>query len=148
MKKLPILLFIAGLAIAANATAQITKVSKTAKGNFAKQYPAAENAEWTNEVLSASVSFSLNGQGMVAEYNNKGIWKNTVQENEFEKLPDMVKEGFRLSKYADREVTDVKTVYYPGGVILYRLKVEKNDIEKKYLFFNTEGKLQREAITL
>ncbi|MFT3981682.1 MAG: PepSY-like domain-containing protein [Ferruginibacter sp.] len=148
MKKLPIFLLAVCIMIGTAVSAQVTKVPQTAKDNFEKQYPAAQNVEWSNDVLSASVTFTLNDEKMNAEYSNKGIWKSTYKETSFENLPDAVKNGFRLSKYSDREVSDVKTVYYPGDVIQYRVKVDKNDVQKKYLFFNTEGKLLRDAITL
>lgn len=147
MKKL-ITLLVAATMFSVSASAQVTKVPQSAKDNFARQYPAAENVEWDNEVLNASVRFELNGEKMIADYTNKGIWKSTLKEISFDNLPETVKTGFRLSKYADREVTDAKTVYYPGNVIQYRVKVEKNDLQKKYLFFSPEGKLLRDTITL
>jgi hypothetical protein len=66
----------------------------------------------------------------------------------FDKLPEDVKQGFQKSKFADREVSDVKKLYLPGNVIQYRLKAEKNDVEKKYLFFNGDGRLLRSSVTL
>ena len=129
-------------------SAQVTKVPQAAKDNFAKQYPAAENVEWSNEVLNVTVSFTIDGEVMDAEYNNKGIWKSTLLDLPFEKFPAFVKDGFSKSKYADREVTDAKKVYFPGGVTQYRVKAERNDFEKKYLFFNENGQLVRETITL
>lgn len=147
--KLIRLFLIASLALfLSEASAQVTKVPQAAKDNFAKQYPAAENVEWNNEVLSVTVAFTLNGETMDAEYNNKGIWKSTLQDLSFEKFPAAVKDGFSKSKYADREVTDAKKVYFPGGVTQYRVKAERNGIEKKYLFFNEDGQLLRETITL
>lgn len=147
--KLIRLFMIANLALFFSAvSAQVTKVPQAAKDNFAKQYPAAENVEWNNEVLSVTVGFTLNGENMDAEYNNKGIWKSTLQDLPFEKFPAAVKDGFSKSKYADREITDAKKVYFPGDVIQYRIKAERNDLEKKYLFFNENGQLVRETITL
>src|SRR6476620_2377905 len=105
MKKLMMILG-AGLLFSAASMAQVTKVPQSAKDNFEKQYPAAENAEWDNEVLNASVRFDLNGDQLIAEYSNKGIWKSTLKAMPFESLPETVKTGFKLSKYSDREVTD------------------------------------------
>ncbi len=130
------------------ASAQVTKVPQAAKDNFAKQYPAAESVEWYNGVLSSTVTFTLNGESMDAEYSNKGIWKSTLQDLPFEKFPAAVQDGFKKSKYADREIKDARKVLYPGAVTQYRIKAERNDIEKKYLFFSEEGQLLRETITL
>ncbi len=147
MKKLMILLLVTG-SFVFSAGAQVTKVPQSAKDNFAKQYPSAQNVEWENEVLNATVRFEINDEQMIAEYSNKGIWKSTLKTITPGALPETVNTGFKLSKYSDWEVTDTKIVYYPGDITQYRLKVEKNDLQKKYLYFNTEGKLLRDSITL
>ena len=131
-----------------NGYSQVTSVPDQAKEHFFKQYPEAKNVIWQNDIVNVNARFEVEGDKLNAEYNNKGIWKSTLKEWEFDKLPEDVKEGLEKSKYADREITDVKVVYLPGYVIQYRLKAEKNDVEKKYLFFNTEGRLVRSAVTL
>lgn len=127
---------------------QVTSVPEQAKENFFRQYPDAKNVKWENNVVNVNVRFEVDSNKMNAEYNNKGIWKNTLKEWAYEKLPEDVKEGFQKSKYADREVSDVKVLYLPGYVIQYRLKAAKSGVEKKYLFFNTQGRLLRSAVTL
>lgn len=128
--------------------AQVTSIPEQAKTNFATQYPTAQSVKWDNDVVNVNVRFDLDGQQMNAEYNNKGIWKNTLIDYTYDKVPESVKEGFKKSKYADRDVTDVKAVDLPGNVRQYRLKVEKNDVQKKYLYFNNDGRLVRDANTL
>ncbi|MBC7933971.1 MAG: PepSY-like domain-containing protein [Rhizobacter sp.] len=127
---------------------QVTGVPQSAKDNFAKQYPAAQDVDWDNDVVNVNVRFTLNSEKMNAEYSNKGTWKNTYQNTSFEKLPAEVQDGFKKSKYADREITDTKIIYLPADVTQYRIRAEKNDVEKKYLYFDTTGKLLRDAITL
>jgi putative PepSY-like beta-lactamase-inhibitor len=127
---------------------QVTKVPQVAKDNFARQYPEAHEVSWDNDVINVNVRFELNGERMNAEYSNKGIWKKTEKDWDYEKLPDDVKDGFDKSKYADREVVETVIVYLPGDVQQYRLKVEKNDVQKKYLFFDEDGRLIRESLTL
>ena len=128
--------------------AQITSVPEQAKENFAKQYPAATGVKWSNDIVNVNVEFDLDGQHMNAEYSNKGIWKSTQKEWSYDKLTDAVKDGFKKSKYADREVADVKVIYLPGDVVQYMLKVEKNDLQKKFLYFNEKGRVLRSAVTL
>ena len=127
---------------------QVTSIPAQAKENFFRQYPDAKNVKWGNDIVNVNVRFEQDSNKLYAEYSNKGIWKNTLKDWKYEKLPEDVKDGLKKSKYADREVTDVKVLYLPGYVIQYRLKAEKNDVEKKYLFFNTEGRLLRSAVTL
>jgi len=129
-------------------TAQVTKIPPAAKENFAQQYPAATNAVWDNDILDVNVHFELNSKTLNAFYNNKGIWKNTLQDIEYDQLPPAVIDGFNKSKYVERIATETKIVFYPGNVTQYRIKAEKNDVEKKYLFFNEKGRLLRDVITL
>jgi len=127
---------------------QVTSVPQTAKDNFANQYPAAQEVKWSNDIVNVNVHFILDGKQMNAEYNNKGIWKNTLENISTDSLPPAVQDGLSKSKYADREITDSKIIHYPGGVTQYRVRVEKNDLEKKFLYFDGNGKLVRDAITL
>jgi hypothetical protein len=136
------------LLLSISSFSQVTKVPQVAKDNFARQYPEAREVTWDNDVISVNVRFELNGERMNAEYSNKGIWKKTEKDWDYDKLPDDVKDGFDKSKYADREVVETVIVYLPGDVQQYRLKVEKNDLQKKYLFFDDDGRLIREAIAL
>lgn len=128
--------------------AQVTSIPDLAKENFFKQYPDAKNVQWQNDVVNVNARFEQDSNSLNAEYNNKGTWKWTLKEWTFDKLTTDIKEGFSKSKYASRQVLEVKVLYLPGYVIQYRLKVEKNDIEKKFLFFNTEGRLVRTTVAL
>lgn len=128
--------------------AQVTSVPATAKENFAKQYPAATNVRWDNDIVNVNVRFDLDGAHMNAEYNNKGTWKHTYKDYSYDQLPATVVDGYNKSKFAGRDVTEVKVVYLPGNVTQYRLRVEKNDVQKKFLYFNPQGRLLRDANTI
>lgn len=134
--------------IAVESFAQVTSIPAAAKDNFAKQYPGATNVRWDNDIVNVNVRFDLDGSHLNAEYNNKGIWKHTFKDFSYDQLSAPVIDGFKKSKYADREVTEVKVVYLPGDITQYRLRVEKNDVQKKFLYFNPDGKLIRDANTL
>jgi hypothetical protein len=148
MKALRFILVISSFFTLHNLNAQVTSIPEQAKTNFASQYPTAESVEWDNDLVNVNVRFILNGEKMNAEYNNRGIWKSTLKDWTYDQLPEAVKDGFKKSKFAEREVTDVKVVYLPGNVEQYRLKAEKNDVQKKYLYFNQEGRLVRDANTI
>src|SRR5688572_16025609 len=117
---LPVLIIVLSL-ISWNANAQVTSIPTQAKESFFKQYPEAKNVKWENNVVNVSVRFELDSSNMNAEYSNKGIWKNTLKDWSYEKVPEDVKDGFNKSKFAGREVTDTKMLYLPGYVIQYRL---------------------------
>jgi hypothetical protein len=36
----------------------------------------------------------------------------------------------------------------PNNEVRYRIKVEKNDVQKKYLFFDRNGRLIRDSLTI
>lgn len=148
MKSIRFFLVLAAFLSINTAFAQVTSIPEQAKTNFAAQYPTAENVEWDNDLVNVNVRFTLDGESMNAEYSNRGIWKSTLKGTTYDQLPDAVKDGFKKSKYAEREVTDVKVVYLPGNVEQYRIKAEKNDLQKKYLYFNKEGRLVRDANTI
>ena len=104
--------------------------------------------EFKDNLLNVHVNFELNGERMMAIYNNKGLWKNTEKDWSYDKLSQDVKDGFTKSKYAEWKVSETKIIYQPGGTELLRIKAEKNDVSKKYLFFSKTGRLTGDAITL
>jgi hypothetical protein len=148
MKKGFVLLALALSFGSINLFAQIREIPKAVEETFANQYRGASDIEFKDMLTRVDVHFNLDGESMIASYTNKGIWKETIKDWSFVKLPDDVKNGFEKSKYADREVEDVIVLYLPGGGEQYRLKAKKNDVEKKYLFFNPKGRLLRESVTL
>jgi len=115
---------------------------------FGQQYRLAEGAVFKDDLLKITVQFRLEGEQMKAFYTRSGQWKHTEKEWSFDKLPEAVKDGFRKSKYADREIEETKVVYRAGGTERYRVKVKKGSLQKKYLYFNEEGRLMEESMTL
>ncbi len=128
--------------------AQVTSIPEQAKENFFKQYPDAVNVQWSNDVVNVNARFEQDSNQMNAEYNNSGIWKRTLKDWTFDQLPQDVKDGFEKSKYAGKQVLDVKVLYLPGYVIQYRLKVSKNNVENKFLYFNPAGRMLRSSIAI
>jgi hypothetical protein len=142
------ILVLAFLLLSVTSFGQVREVPTIVKDEFAKQYPEAENIEYEDNLVSVKVHFSIAGEKMVASYTNKAKWKETEKEWTYEQLNDDIKLGFDKSKYAEWKVLDTKVIYRPGNITQYRVKVEKNDIQKKHLFFNKAGRLVGDAITL
>lgn len=128
--------------------AQIREIPRIVEETFANQYKGASNIDFQDQLVRVDVRFHLDGDTMLASYSNKGVWKETQKRWSYDKLPQEVKDGFTKSRYADRRVDETVVIYLPGGGEQYRLRARKNDVEKKYLFFNTAGRLLRETITL
>ncbi|MGZ8509087.1 MAG: PepSY-like domain-containing protein [Chitinophagaceae bacterium] len=148
MKKRLVTLAICLTLISGIAFSQIREIPKAVEETFANQYKGASDIDFKDQLVRVDVYFILDGESMIASYTNKGLWKETQKEWSFVKLPEEVKNGFEKSKYADREIEDVIILYLPGGIEQYRLKAKKNGVEKKYLYFNTKGRLLRESVTL
>jgi hypothetical protein len=128
--------------------AQVREIPEAVKETFTKQYPQADNVNYEDNLVSVQVHFKQSGENMKASYTNKGRWKETEKDWSFDQLPQAVKDGFQKSKFADWKVTDTKIIYRPGGSDYFRIKAEKNDVQKKHLFFNTNGRLIDEDITI
>lgn len=138
------------IAVSQFSFAQLREIPQAVKEAFSAQYAGAESPEYLDKVVNVQVHFAEEGFKKVATYNNKGMWRETEQEWNYEKLNDDVKDGFAKSKYSGDawEIADTKIITRPGNKTLYRIKVQKNDVQKKYLFFNEAGKLVTESITL
>jgi hypothetical protein len=147
VRQLVMVLMVIGL-LSTGAAAQIREVPPVVKEVFGKQYPDAQNVEYKDLLASVQVHFTQSGEKHVAKYNVKGMWRETEKEWNFDHLSAVVKDGFSKSKYADWEVEETKVIYRPTNKEFYRVKVKKNDIQKKYLLFNGEGRLMEEDITL
>ena len=128
--------------------AQVREIPESVKETFTSQYPDAENVTYEDNLVSVQVHFQLSGEKMKASYNNKGRWKDTEKDWSFDQLSETIKDGFQKSKYADWKVVETKIIYLPGGSDRYRVKVEKSDLHKKYVYFNQAGRLVDDDITL
>ena len=147
MKK-RLLLNVCLLMLSGIAFSQVREIPKAVEETFANQYKGATNIEFKDQLTSVDVHFELEGEKMIASYTNKGLWRETQKKWSYDNLPPDVKDGLEKSKFADREIEDVIVLYLPGGTEQYRLKARKNDVEKKYLYFNPKGRLLRESVTL
>ena len=148
MKVKTISFFLAFTLLVINVFGQVREIPKEVKETFTRQYSGAENIRFEDNIVNVQVHFTLNGENMVASYYNKGRWTGTEKEWTFEQLSQDVKSGFEKSKYADWKILDTKVIYRPGGTERYKIKVEKNELQKKNLFFNKNGRLVDDSITI
>lgn len=133
---------------AAIVNAQIRKIPAEVTDAFKTRYPHAEKVSWKDNLTNFEAQFTLNGYQMNADFNSKGEWLDSERKIKFEELPATVQDGFSKSKYADWEKNDIIELDKNGDALQYRISVKKSSVQKKYLFFDTNGKLLRDAITL
>ena len=129
--------------------AQIRKTPAAVATAFEKQYPNVSKIQYEDNLLNVQVHFVSDSGKMIAKYNSDGEWKETDREYNYDNLPADVKTGFDKSKYAaDWKVKETSMIYLPHNEIRYRVKVEKGDLQKKYLFFDRNGRLIKDSLTL
>jgi hypothetical protein len=129
--------------------AQIRKTPAAVSQAFEKQYPHASKVQYEDNLLNIQVHFDSDSGRMTARYNSDGEWKESERKFEYDSLSPDVKSGFDKSKYAaEWKVKEPAILYLPNNEVRYRIKVEKNDVQKKYLFFDRNGRLIRDSLTI
>jgi len=127
--------------------AQLRDLPASVTDAFKSRYPHAENVSWKDKLTFFEASFTLNSTDVTADFSNKGEWKSSETKSNFEALPGSVKDGFSKCKFADWTKGSVTELQHMGKGVEYRIYVEKSSpFQKKFLFFNANGKLVRDAI--
>ena len=127
--------------------AQIRKVPAEVTDALKKKYPSAENVEWKDKVTYFEAEFKMDGIEMTADFSNKGEWQESNKKLSFDALPAPVKDGFKKSKYADWTPGSVTEIEKNDKQTQYKIYVEKSSlVQKKFLFFNTDGQLDKETV--
>jgi hypothetical protein len=130
------------------AKAQLGKIPAAVTDAFATRYPHATHVEWHDKLHNYVAHFKLNKCIITASFSSKGDWQGSEREMEFSQLPGEVKDGFSKSKYAGREMKAAFEVQELGKPLRYRINVQKSGIQKKNLYFDVNGRLLKESITL
>lgn len=147
MKKTAIL-FLSLFMVIGMTQAQLRKVPSVVTNAFSAQYPTATNVTWKDNLTNFEAQFDLAGNHSVAKFKSGGEWIETQKDLSFDGLSTAVKDGFAKSKYNDWPREEIKEISTKGKGTNYRIYVRKADLNKRYLFFNTQGQLIRDAITL
>lgn len=149
MHKLIALLLICPAFFLGTAHAQLRKIPGEVTDAFRKQYPNATGATWSDKLSYFQVDFKLDSGVYLAKYDSKAQWKGSERTITADLLPAPVKDGYDKSIYTDQwQVKEYTVLYYPGNVMKYRLLVRKSGLQKKYLFFNSAGKMLEGSSTL
>jgi hypothetical protein len=127
---------------------QVRKIPSEVTESFREKYPAATNVEWRDKLSSFSAVFESDEVHYEARFNSKGEWQFTENEIEESDLPEAVKDGYDKSKYADWEIGKIHKIELSDGSFQYRIESVKNDIRRKNLYFNSEGRLIKDRITI
>ncbi len=130
------------------AHAQLRKVPAEATEAFKAKYPDTKNVEWKDKLTGFQASYEMNGLQYQSKFSNQGEWLQTEKIIEEDALPAAVKDGYGKSKYTAWELKEISRIENKDNSIQYRLFVRKSGVEKRYLYFDSEGKLVKDAITI
>ncbi len=128
--------------------AQIRKIPAEVTDAFAARYPHATKVEWKDKLQYFEASFELNSAVISADFSSKGEWQSSERTMDFDQLSVEVKDGFAKSKYADWDKKSVAEIQELGQPLQYKINISKSDLQKKNLFFDANGKLLKDNITL
>jgi hypothetical protein len=128
--------------------AQVRKIPSEVTEAFKEKYPTATNVEWRDKLSTFSAIFESDKIKYEARFNSKGEWQLTQNEIEESELPEVVKDSYDKSKYADWEIGGIHKIELADGTIQYRIETIKSDVRKKNLVFNSEGRLIKDRITI
>jgi Putative beta-lactamase-inhibitor-like, PepSY-like len=128
--------------------AQVRKIPSEVTEAFKDKYPNATNVEWRDKLSNFSAAFESESVHYQAKFTSKGEWQLTENEIDEGDLPEIVKEGFDKSKYADWEIATIHKIEFADGSVQYRIEAGKGDVRKKNLSFTSEGRLIKDRITI
>jgi Putative beta-lactamase-inhibitor-like, PepSY-like len=149
-KTIGLLLAVAFLSInGLTASAQFRKIPAEVTDAFSQKFPGATKVEWKDKLTGYSANFELNNESYLVNYNNKAEWESTEQEIDESDLPSEVKSGYDKSKYAaDWTISKVEKIELPRDEIQYRLQIANGDIKKRNLYYNSDGRLLKDKLTI
>ena len=136
------------VATVSTSVAQVRKIPSEVTEAFKEKYPNATHVEWHDKLSNFSAVFESENINYVARFNSKGEWQLTENEIEESDLPELVRDGFDKSKYAEWEIGMIHKIELADGSFQYRIEAIKNDVVKKNLSFNSEGRLIKDRITI
>ena len=149
MKKVFVLaMLLTGAVLFNQSSAQLRKVPAEVTEAFKAKYPDTKNVEWKDRLSAFQVSYEMDDVHYITKFSSRGEWLQTEKEIEEDALPAGVKDGLEKSKYTAWELKTVSRVESNNNAVQYRLLVKKSGVEKKYLYFDEEGKLLKDSITI
>src|SRR5688572_13083254 len=131
-----------------SAFAQIRKIPAEVTNAFQEKYPNATSVEWRDKLSSFTASFQLDSISYIAQFTSKGEWENTEEAIDQSELPEAVTSGFDKSKYTEWNIGQVTKIEMPDDEVQYKIEVTKGDIKKRNLYFNSEGRMMKDKLTL
>jgi hypothetical protein len=115
-----------------------SKAMNTAKTSFAKAFPGVSNVKWGKEGTDFEVDFVQKGKKMSADYDAKGMLKETEQAVTPTELPAAVM-PYINQHYKGLAIKETAKVTTPAGEVSYEIGVKGKDV-----LFDIKGKFIKE----
>jgi hypothetical protein len=131
---------------ASSADAQVINVPKKSQTHFGKKYPKATEVNWINNVTDYQVKFKDEKGTQRAYYHMDGTWNFTELYIDKAKVPEDVMASLSKSRFSDWANESCAVVENNKGQKLYRLEMKKG-VEKKFVFYDKDGKEIKTAAT-
>ena len=133
---------------AALATDQRKTVPSSVITAFKTKYPGAGSVTWMYNTNGYVVRFYNSGEPYTVRFNNKGEWQDETRKLGFGDLGTNVKNAFSQSKFASWRAYEVNAIQERNKEIQYRILISNNDLQKKYIYFDSKGQLKKEILTM
>jgi hypothetical protein len=135
-------------AVVNHTQAQLRKVPAEVTEAFKERYPDTKNVEWKDKITAFQAIYEMNNVKYISKFSSKGEWQQTEKEIDEDALPAAVKDGYGKSKFTEWELKSVSFIESNNSDVQYRLFIRKSSVEKKYLYFDKDGKLIKDSITI
>lgn len=137
---------ILGMFLITSLEAQVINVPKKSQDHFGKKYPSAKEVTWVNNVTDYQVKFKDDKGTQRAYYHMDGTWNFTELYIDNSSVPAAVKSSLSKSRFSDWTIESSAFVETRKGKKMYRLEMKKG-IEKKFVFYDKNGKELKTAVT-
>ncbi|HLO82569.1 MAG TPA: hypothetical protein VK166_16505 [Chitinophagaceae bacterium] len=141
-----IITVVMGMFLIMSLEAQVINVPKKSQSHFGKKYPNAKEVNWINNVTDYQVKFKDEQGTQRAYYHMDGTWDFTELYIERSKVPAAVNSSLSKSRFSDWKNESCALVENNKGQKLYRLEMKKG-VEKKFVFYDKDGKEIKTAAT-
>jgi Putative beta-lactamase-inhibitor-like, PepSY-like len=108
---------------------------------FTKLFPDAANVMWRDKITNFCVYFNIKAVKCEAKFSPDGKWLSTEKSLQWDSLPPFVTDSLKTGKYADWKGTSAFILQSAAGTTQYHVVVTNNDLGRKILFFNENGRL-------
>ena len=126
----------------------LRKIPATVTEAFKTQYPDATHVSWKDKTTGFEAGYEWQGKKMFTKFSGKGEWMKTETLLNYSELNSDVQTGLQKSKYHDWAIKEVKKLDIKSDKHFYVIEVRKSAFQKKNLYFNEKGELQKDHITI